>query len=158
MHRFFCRFPYCSIRRTALAAALILLQACASTGPDSPSASPVLYPNDKLASVGAEQGQFEVEACMSRAVAAGIGPSQKSNEVNKRAGEGAATGGIASAVGAFVTGRSNDAMRGAAAGGLIGGAAGAVSGSFNNDKASSVYRNFVQRCLTEKGFDVIGWS
>jgi outer membrane lipoprotein SlyB len=53
---------------------------------------------------------------------------------------------------------SNDALRGAAAGGLIGGAAGAVSGSFNNDKPNSVYRTFVQRCLTDKGFDVIGWN
>ena len=136
----------------------LLLAACASTGPDSPSAIPVLYPNDKLTNIGEEQAQVEVAACRSRAVASGLGPSQKSNEVSRRAGEGGATAGVAAAVGAFITGRSADAMRGAATGGVIGGAAGAVSGSFNNDKPNSVYRTFVQRCLTDKGFDVIGWN
>ena len=105
-----------------------LLAACASTGPDSASAIPVLYPNDKLTSVGDEQAQVEVAACRSRAVAAGLGPTQKNNEFSRRDGE------------------------------LIGGAAGAVSGSFNNDKPNSVYRTFVQRCLTDKGFDMIGWN
>jgi outer membrane lipoprotein SlyB len=141
-----------------LAATGLLLAACASTGPDSAAAIPVLYPNDKLTSVGDEQAQVEVAACRSRAVASGLGPSQKSNEVSRRAGEGGATAGVAAAVGAFITGRSNDALRGAASGGVIGGAAGAVSGSFNNDKPNSVYRTFVQRCLTDKGFDVIGWN
>lgn len=137
---------------------MILLQACASTGPDSPSAIPVLYPNATLAEIGDAQAQLEVAACRQRAVAAGLGPSQKSNEVSRRAGEGGATAGIAAAVGAFITGRSVDAMRGAATGGVIGGAAGAVSGSFNNDKPNSVYRAYVQRCLTERGFDVLGWN
>ena len=142
----------------AAGASGFLLVACASTGPDSPSAIPVLYPNDKLTNTGEEQAQVEVAACRSRAVASGLGPSQKSNEVSRRAGEGGATAGVAAAVGAFITGRSADAMRGAATGGVIGGAAGAVSGSFNNDKPNSVYRTFVQRCLTDKGFDVIGWN
>jgi outer membrane lipoprotein SlyB len=145
-------------RLFALIVTTLLLAACASTGPDSPSAIPVLYPNDKLTSTGEEQAQVEVAACRSRAVAAGLGPSQKSSEVSRRAGEGGATAGVAAAVGAFITGRSNDALRGAATGGVIGGAAGAVSGSFNNDKPNSVYRTFVQRCLTDKGFDVIGWN
>jgi hypothetical protein len=26
------------------------------------------------------------------------------------------------------------------------------------DKPSSTYRNFVQRCISEKGLDVIGWN
>jgi outer membrane lipoprotein SlyB len=149
---------HCLNRIFLLMGSALVLAACASTGPDSASAIPVLYPNATLTDVGDEQAQVEVAACRSRAVAAGLGPTQKNNEVSRRAGEGAATGGVASAVGAFVTGRSNDALRGAAAGGLIGGAAGAVSGSFNNDKPSSVYRTFVQRCLTDKGFDVIGWN
>jgi hypothetical protein len=32
-----------------------------------------------------------------------------------------------------------------------------VSGAFK-DKPNQTYRRFVQRCLTEKGFDVIGWN
>ena len=27
-----------------------------------------------------------------------------------------------------------------------------------NDRPNSVYRSFVQRCLTDEGFDVIGWN
>jgi len=153
------RLTLCPSRFFALiVTAPLLLAACASTGPDSPSAIPVLYPNATLTDMGDDQAPVEVAACRSRAVASGLGPSQKSNEVSRRAGEGGATAGIAAAVGAFITGRSADALRGAATGGVIGGAAGAVSGSFNNDKPNSVYRNFVQRCLTDKGFDVIGWN
>jgi hypothetical protein len=33
-----------------------------------------------------------------------------------------------------------------------------VSGAFHNDRPNGVYRSFVQRCLSEKGFDVIGWN
>jgi hypothetical protein len=32
-----------------------------------------------------------------------------------------------------------------------------VSGAFH-EKPSSTYRHFVQRCLKDKGFDVIGWN
>ena len=34
---------------------------------------------------------------------------------------------------------------------------GAVHGAFQND-ANPTYRNFVQRCLRERGYDVIGWQ
>ena len=42
---------------------------------------------------------------MARASQAGLTPDQKTNEVGRRAGEGAATAGVASAVGALITGR-----------------------------------------------------
>ena len=136
----------------------VVLAGCASTGPNSPSAKPVLYPNATLTRVGEAQGRSEVEGCMGRAAQAGLAPDQKSNEVGRRAGEGAATVGVASAVGALITGRSSDVLRAGAAGAAVGGSAGAVSGAFHNDKVNPVYRQFVQRCLQEKGFDVIGWN
>lgn len=140
------------------AALLVLLAGCAATGPSSPSAKPVLYPNAALTRAGDVQAKAEVDTCMARAAQAGLTPDQKSNEVGRRAGEGAATAGVASAVGALITGRSSDILRAGAAGAAIGGSAGAVSGAFNNDKVNPVYRQFVQRCLQEKGFDVIGWN
>lgn len=143
---------------TASIAAAACLAGCASTGPNSADAKPVLYPNAMLARVGDAQGRVEVDACMSRAAQAGLTADQKTNEVGRRAGEGAATAGVASAVGAVITGRSGDVLRAGAAGAVIGGSAGAVSGAFHSDKASPVYRQFVQRCLSEKGFDVIGWN
>ena len=135
-----------------------LLAGCAATGPSSPSAKPVLYPNAVLTRVGEAQAKAETDSCMARAAQAGLTPDQKSNQVGRRAGEGAATAGVASAVGALITGRSSDILRAGAAGAAIGGSAGAVSGAFNNDKVNPVYRQFVQRCLQEKGFDVIGWN
>ena len=152
--RFFPVFPLC-----ACAAALVLLAGCASSGAGSASARPVLYPNATLNRVGDAQGRMEVNACLSRAQASGLNPSQSSNEVGRRAGEGAAVGGVASAIGALITGRGGEGLlRAGATGAAVGGSAGAVSGAFHNDKPNGVYRSFVQRCLSEKGFDVIGWN
>jgi hypothetical protein len=39
----------------------------------------------------------------------------------------------------------------------VGASAGAVNGAFN-DRANPTYRHFVERCLSEKGFEVIGWN
>ena len=135
-----------------------LLVGCASTGPNSASARPVLYPNATLSRVGEAQGRAEVDTCMARAAQSGLSPDQKTNEIGRRAGEGAAVAGVASAVGALITGRGSNVLRAGATGAAVGGSAGAVSGAFHNDKASPVYRQFVQRCLGEKGFDVIGWN
>lgn len=143
---------------TLCALALAGLAGCAATGPNSPSAKPVFYPNAMLNRVGAAQGQAEAGDCMSRAVAAGLTPDEKTNAVGRRAGEGAATAGVASAVGALLTGRSSDVLRSGAIGAAVGGSAGAVSGAFHNDRPNSTYRHFVQRCLSEKGFEVIGWN
>ena len=139
-------------------ALLAVLAGCAATGPNSPLAKPVLYPNATLTRVGESQARAETDGCMARAAQAGLTPDQKTNQVGRRAGEGAATAGVASAAGALITGRSSDILRAGAAGAAIGGSAGAVSGAFNNDKVNPVYRQFVQRCLQEKGFDVIGWN
>ena len=152
--RFFPIFSLC-----AGAATLVLLAGCASSGAGSASARPVLYPNATLNRVGDAQGRMEVNACLSRAQAAGLSPSQGTNEVGRRAGEGAAVAGVASAIGALITGRGGEGMlRAGATGAAVGGSAGAVSGAFHNDKPNGVYRSFVQRCLSEKGFDVIGWN
>lgn len=147
--------------RGGFSAALILgvLQGCASTGPASTSARPVLYPNATLNRVGEVQGRAEADACMARAASAGLTPAENTNAVARGAGVGAATGGVAAAVGALITGRGGEGVVRAGVGGAaVGGSAGAVQGAFRNDRPSSVYRGFVQRCLSDKGFDVIGWN
>jgi hypothetical protein len=45
----------------------------------------------------------------------------------------------------------------AAVGAAAGAAAGAVHGAFHNEP-SEVHRNFVRRCLRERGLEVIGWQ
>ena len=149
------------LARIALVSGMLgaVLAGCATSGPNSASARPVLYPNAALNRVGDAQGRAEVDACINRAMSAGLTPQLKTNEVARRAGEGAATAGVASAVGALITGRGGEGLlRAGAAGAAIGGSAGAVSGSFHDDRPNPTYRNFVQRCLSERGFEVIGWN
>ena len=138
--------------------ALLTLGGCATTGSQSSIAKPVLYPNSTLNRVGEAQGQAEAQACMSRAETAGLTPNLKSNEIERRAGEGAAIGGVTSTVGALVRGGTQGALRAAATGAAVGGSAGAVSGAFYNDHPNATYRSFVQRCLKDKGFDMFGWN
>ncbi|HYW55593.1 MAG TPA: glycine zipper family protein [Polaromonas sp.] len=135
------------------------LAACASTDTNSPAARPVLYPNATLNRVGEAQGRVEADACMARAALAGLTPEEKNNAVARGAGAGAATGGVAAAVGALITGRGGEGVvRAGAAGAAVGGSAGAVQGAVRGDRPNGTYRNFVQRCLADKGFDVIGWN
>jgi outer membrane lipoprotein SlyB len=136
----------------------LVLGGCATTGSGSPSAKPVLYPNTTLERVGQAKAQEEVEVCMGKATSAGLTPDEKTNAVGRGAVKGAAVGGMAGAVGAIVRGKGVEGVVERGAGGaVVGGSVGAVAGSFH-EKPSSTYRHFVQRCLKDKGFDVIGWN
>lgn len=142
--------PHLNVLVVLLGCVAATLSGCAATGSASPTARPVLYPNATLNRLG--------EACMARARSAGLTPQEQNNAVARRAGEGAAVTGVAAAVGALVTGRGLDsAVRSGAAGAAVGGSAGAVSGALQ-DKPSGIYRQYVQRCLSDKGFEVIGWN
>ena len=134
------------LRVLALAAACALAS-CATTQ------RPVFYPNAHLKNVGDATAQRDIDQCMQLANDAGV--SKSSNQVVKRGTEGAAVGAAAAGVGTLIHGGS--VGQGAAAGAAVGGAAGAVHGAFHND-ANPTYRNFVQRCLRERGYDVIGWQ
>ena len=83
------------------------------------------------------------------------GVSRSNNQVARRGAEGATVGAAAGGVGTLIRGGSVGG--GAAAGAAVGGAAGAVHGAFHND-VNPTYRNLVQRCLRERGYDVIGWQ
>lgn len=147
-------FMALGLKRTLVCSAVVLA-GCTST----PSARPVLYPNITLQRVGEAQARAQADACMARAASAGLSPYENNNAVAQGAGMGAATGGVAAAVGALITGRGGDSVLRAGAGGAaVGGSAGAVQGAFHRDRPNMVYRSFVQRCLGEKGFDVIGWN
>lgn len=138
--------------------ALLLLAGCATTGPSSPSARPVFYPNATLDRIGNAAAQQETDRCIASAQAAGLTPEEKSGNVEKGAVKGAAAGGTAAAVNALIHGRGvGRAVVSGAEGAVVGGSVGAVAGSFQ-DKPNPTYRNYVQRCLRDKGLDVIGWN
>ena len=48
--------------------------------------------------------------------------------------------------------------RGAGAGAAAGAAGGLVRGLFRGREPTPVYRRFVERCLSDKGYEVIGWE
>jgi outer membrane lipoprotein SlyB len=130
-----------------VAAMMVALGACASTQ------RPVLYPNAYLRSVGAAAAQRDVDQCLQLADNSGL--SKSNNQVVRHGTEGAAVGAAAGSVGTLATG--GNVRAGAAAGAAIGTAAGAVHGAFRSD-ANPTYRNFAQRCLQDRGYDVIGWQ
>ncbi len=76
-------------------------------------------------------------------------------EVGKKAVKGAAVGGIASGVWGLFRG---DAGERAVAGAAAGAATGAVGGAFQSAELNPTFKRFVQRCLSERGYEVIGWE
>ena len=141
----------------ALLSGAALLSACAASGPSSPSARPVFYPNATLNRVGQAQAQSDADQCISNAKEAGLTPEENDNAVAHGATKGAAIGGSVGVVGSLVRGHPVQALENGVAGAAIGGTAGAVAGAFH-EKASPTFRHYVQRCLKDKGYDVIGWN
>lgn len=126
-----------------------LLAGCASAPP-----KPVLYPNSHLQSVGQVQAEQDIAACKQLAHSSGVA-EKKDAEVGKKALGGAAVGGAAAGAWGLVTGNAGErALAGAAAGA----AAGTVRGGMQATETSPIFKNFVNRCLRERGYEVIGWQ
>lgn len=123
-------------------ALLLFLSACAS--------KPQLYPNEKYKEVGKKSAQKDVEQCM--ADAKEYVKSGKGKNIAKGAGGGAAIGAAIGAVGGLFTG---DLGGGLVRGGAVGAAAGGTAGALSPDE---IKRNYVNQCLAEKGYQVLGWD
>lgn len=121
---------------------VMLLSACAS--------KPQLYPNQKFKNVGKEAAKKDVDACM--ADADKFLKSSKGKQITKGAGGGAAVGAAMGAVGGLFSGNVG---RGAVRGGAIGAAAGGTAGALTPDQ---VKHQFVNQCLADQGYQVIGWD
>lgn len=132
------------------ALALLVLPAGCETAPQRPA----LYPNNHLKSVGNEQAQKDIDACMAEAGNYGV-KEKKDGQVGKKAAKGATMGAVTAGAWGLVSGNAGErALSGAAAGA----AGGAASGAFDSNKQNPTYRNFVQKCLRDEGYDVIGWQ
>lgn len=121
---------------------ILTLAACAS--------KPQLYPNQKLKLVGKDVADKDVEKCMADAEA--YLKSSKGKQVAKGAGAGAAIGAAMGAVSGLFTGNVG---RGVVRGGAIGAAGGGAAGAVSPDQ---IKQRFVNQCLAEKGYQVIGWD
>lgn len=111
---------------------------------------PKLYPNDRYKSVGKEVAQRDTDQCIKDAEA--YLESSKGKQIAKGAGGGAAMGAAFGAVTGIFYGNP---VRGALRGGTVGGAVGGTAGALSPDQ---IKQRYVNQCLAEKGYQVIGWD
>ncbi len=116
---------------------------------------PVLYPNNHLQAVGEQTAQQDIAACIEFARASNVN-EKKDAEVGRKAAGGAAVGGASAAAWGLV--RGGDVGNRALAGAAAGATAGAVHGGLQSTETSPLFMNFVNKCLSDKGYSVIGWQ
>lgn len=121
---------------------LITLSACAS--------KPKLYPNEKLKSVGKEVAQQDIDQCVAEGDM--YLETSEAKRITKGAGKGAMVGAAMGAVfGAFTGSLGGSALQGGAVGAAGGGVATAIS-------PDQLKQRYVNHCLSEKGYHVLGWD
>ena len=91
---------------------------------------------------------------MARATEYGVA-EKRNGKVGERAVTGAAIGAASSAAWGLIRG---DAGELAAAGAAAGMAGGATAGAIESNQMNPAYQTFVQRCLAEQGYEIIGWQ
>jgi hypothetical protein len=121
---------------------LLVLISCASR--------PILYPNKKLKMVGKDHSKKDIDQCVSDANK--FLESSKGKQIAKGAGAGAVIG---AAMGGVAGVFSGNLGRGMVRGGAIGAAGGGAAGALAPDQ---IKQRYVNQCLTDKGYQVIGWD
>ena len=135
----------------SVAAVLVLTVCLVSCAP-----KPILYPNQHYQDVGQEAAERDIDECTRMAKDAGATPSQgKTGQVAGSTAGGGAVGSAAGAVGGAVVGHPG---RGAMVGAASGATAGFLRGLFRRSPPSQAFKQFVQRCLKERGYDPVGWE
>ena len=136
-------------RSRGLLIIMLLVAGCAAP-------KPILYPNTHLREVGEEVADRDIDECREMAKDAGATASQaKSGQVAGSTAAGGAIGSASGAVGGAVVGHPG---RGAMVGAAGGATAGFLRGLFRRSPPSNAYKQFVQRCLKERGYDPVGWE
>jgi len=134
-------------RISVLAVIIFLLFACA--GPQ-----PIIYPNNQD-SVDQETVHRDIAECKSMAEQAGASGGSKAGDVASSTAKSGAVGAASGAVGGAVAGSVGE---GAAIGAATAATAGLIHGLFKGSEPSQAYKNFVTRCLMDRGYEVSGWD
>lgn len=138
-----------SVSVIALAAVVILPSGCAARDPQ-----PELYPNEHLRRVGEAQSKQDIAYCQ----ALSTQYLQQRNAARDTAGNtvgGAAGGAALGAIGGAIGG---NAGKGAAIGAGVGAGLGLLKGLAEGSEPPQNYEAFVRKCLTDKGYEVIGFG
>ncbi len=134
-----------------LSAGLFLFSA--QTAFAAPQALPDLYPNAHLKQVGPAQAKNDINACRLAGEDYTSGKERGMlGESARGAARGAAKGALA---GAIFNGKAG---RGAGAGAAVGGLGSAGKSVRENREGSPEYRQYVEACLEDKGYKVVGWK
>ena len=138
--------------RGLLPAIAILLCACASP-------RPVLYPNYKLETVGQEVAEVEIEECLVLAEGATGSDAGQAGRIAVDTAERAGAGAAAGAAGGASRGRAGvGAAIGAASAAAYTFVRGGLRWLFGGRREPDrLQRTYVTRCLSDRGYDVIGW-
>jgi hypothetical protein len=125
--------------------AATLLGACASN-------QPVVYQAG-----GATDGNLEAEIAECRRLAeqAGAQEGSTAGTTARRTAEGAAVGAATGAIGGAIAGSVGE---GAAIGAATGATVNLIRNLFNEPAPNPAYRGYVERCLRDRGYDVVGWQ
>lgn len=118
--------------------------------------SPVLYPNAKVEDLGRAEVAGDVAYCRELANERVSMGTSAAKEIGKDTAIGAVGGATLGAVGGAVAGGA--AGRGAGIGAAVGATAGLLTGVVRSAAPSQVYKGFVDRCLSNMGYQVIGWQ
>ncbi len=136
-----------------LAPPFLALSLCLSLGTACSGKRPVLYPNTTLQMAGTSQAEEDVDACVVSAKDYGL-DERRGERVAERTVQRSAVGTAAGAAGGAVWG---NAGRGAATGAAAGAAGGFVRGIFRSRDPDPLHKRYVEVCLRQQGYQVLGW-
>ena len=138
-----------SARLAAAGMAVCLVTGCAIT-----PVEPQLYPNAHYTAVGEAQAKRDIAYCEVLAREYVRNPDQVRNAARNTAiggGSGALLGAVGGAIG-------GDTGKGAVIGAAVGAAAGILGSLVQAGEPNPTYKGFVDECLSQYGYDPIGWS
>lgn len=129
----------------------------ALAGCATPVAKPAFYPNAHYQRVGPAQAQADAQACAELAQQSEVGAVNKT-DAGRVAAAGAAGVATAGVVGSLLSGHKPDVKNIAAGAAAIGAGGAAATAAGQSVGGSGMYRQFVQHCLAERGYKVMGWQ
>ena len=139
-----------TLRAVARLTLLALLPVFAGCG----ASRPVIYQSPNAAAGDPATQQRAIDECIASAKQPGVGRNQ-AVEAGKQTGGaaavGAAAGGAAGAIG-------GNAGRGAAMGAAGGAAGGLTRWLLKSGGLDDIQKRYVETCLRERGYQVIGWQ
>jgi len=141
------------MKRSALALVAAGLVGCAT-------ARPILYANPKYNQVGRDGAQRDIADCEQLAKNAGATPDQgRAAQTATATAIGAGAGAAGGAVGGAIWGSPGTGAAAGAAGGAVGGLLWSLFGSWARPaQPSAPYMNYVNQCLTDRGYQLVGWK